>query len=78
MLVQQSGKLPALMKLLPKASRYVCAQLWPSEQGIQGDSLDVSIPAEGQTLYFQLQEAELNIKLALLPDPDIKEGIPHS
>ena len=55
----------------------VCAQLWPSEQGIQEDSLDVSIPAEDQTLYFQLQEAELNIKLVLLLDPGIKERIPH-
>lgn len=34
----------------------VCAQLWPSEQGIQEHSLYVFVPAEGQILYFQLQE----------------------
>lgn len=64
----------------------MCAQLWPYEQGMQEDSLDVSIPdvylyqdvSEGQTLYFLLQEAELNIKLVLLMDPGIKEGIPLS
>jgi len=56
----------------------VCAQLWPSEQGIQGDSLDVSVPTESQILYFQLQEAELNIKIVSLPLPGIKERIPHS
>lgn len=37
---------------------HVCAQPRPSGHSVQEDSLDVSIPAEGQTLYFPLQEAD--------------------
>lgn len=72
-----SRELTALMKLLVNTV-HACAQLWPSERGGKEDSLYVSTPAEGQTLYFQLQGEELNIKLVLLLYPGIMEKIPHS